>query len=86
MERSKIYQQQEEVTDDENMNTKSKPLPTNHPAMQKAKNAVKGHKTKGIRSEIQRPEQILKKREDKAKKAAKVAARAQKKKQKKNRR
>jgi len=86
MERSKIYQQEEEVTDDENMNTKSKPLPTYHPAMQKAKNAVKGHKTKGIRSEIQRPEQILKKREDKAKKAARVAARAQKKKQKKNRR
>jgi len=86
MERSKINQQQEEASDDENMITKSKPLPANHPAIMKARNAVKGHKTKGIRHEIQRPEQILKKREDQAKRAERMAAREKKKKSKKKRR
>ena len=45
------------------------PLLSSHPAMKKARNAVPAHK-KGPRSEIQRPEQIMKKRVLEEKKAA----------------
>merc|ERR1712083_623940 len=48
---------------------KSTALPSNHPAMKKARNAVPAHK-KGPRNEIQRPEQILKKRIIEEKKSA----------------
>jgi len=47
-------------------------LPANHPAMKKARNSVPAHK-KGPKFEIQRPEQILKKRNMEEKKAARKA-------------
>merc|ERR1712114_72477 len=76
-ERSKLAQQTE---DNEEENSKSQggkkraggPLPSSHPAMKKARNAVPSHK-KGPRSEIQRPEQIMKKRVTEEKKAARRA-------------
>jgi hypothetical protein len=44
-------------------------LPANHPALKKARNAVPKHK-KGPRSEIKRPEQILKQRHEEEKREA----------------
>ena len=74
-ERSKLAQQEDRDDDDEmeargtkRPNTK---LPSNHPAMKKARMAVKiGRKNK---NEIQRPEQILKKRVTEERKAARKA-------------
>ena len=67
MERSKKSQLGEE--DDEDQTREQQRLPANHPAMRKAQNVVPKHK-KGPRSEIKRPEQILKKRREDEKKAA----------------
>ena len=53
-------------------------LPKSHPAMKKAAKAVKFTK-KGPRSEIQRPEQILKQREKQEKVRAKNERRTKKK-------
>merc|ERR1712240_540527 len=47
-------------------------ISANHPAMKKARNAVPAHK-KGPKFEIQRPEQILKKRNAEERKAANKA-------------
>ena len=76
-ERSKLAQQTEDQGEDESSSSKAQggrkraggPLPSSHPAMKKARNAVPAHK-KGPRSEIQRPEQIMKKRALEEKKAA----------------
>ena len=73
-ERSKLAQQ---TDDQEESNSRGQgdrkraggPLPSSHPAMKKARNAVPAHK-KGPKSEIQRPEQIMKKRVIEEKKAA----------------
>ena len=73
-ERSKLAQQTEEHEDESNKGQGDRkrhggPLLSSHPAMKKARNAVPAHK-KGPRSEIQRPEQIMKKRVLEEKKAA----------------
>jgi len=72
-ERTKMAQQSEEYGEEEedNRGTKRKagPLPSHHPAMKKARDAVPKHK-KGPKFEIQRPEQIMKKRIIEEKKAA----------------
>ena len=73
-ERSKRAQQTEEHEDESSKGQGDRkrhggPLLSSHPAMKKARNAVPAHK-KGPRSEIQRPEQIMKKRVLEEKKAA----------------
>merc|ERR1719187_1777103 len=73
-ERSKLAQQMNDSGDEDESNAKggkrkSSGLPANHPAMKKARNAVPQHK-RGPKNEIQRPEQILKKRLAEEKKAA----------------
>merc|ERR1740129_194599 len=76
-ERSKLAQQGHDSGDEneagagagKGLKRKSTALPSNHPAMKKARNAVPAHK-KGPRNEIQRPEQILKKRIIEEKKSA----------------
>ena len=73
-ERSKLVQQTEEHEDESSKGQGDRkrhggPLLSSHPAMKKARNAVPAHK-KGPRSEIQRPEQIMKKRVLEEKKAA----------------
>eukprot|EP00088_Acartia_fossae_P008716 TRINITY_DN1417_c0_g1_i8.p1 TRINITY_DN1417_c0_g1~~TRINITY_DN1417_c0_g1_i8.p1 ORF type:complete len:778 (-),score=244.97 TRINITY_DN1417_c0_g1_i8:52-2385(-) len=73
-ERSKLAQQDEDAdSDNDNKKPNRRPLPANHPAMQKARNAVPKHRTKGIRQEIRRPEQILKQRRDKEKREERMA-------------
>ena len=67
MERSKTSQLGED--DDKDQRREQQKLPANHPAMRKAQNVVPKHK-KGPRSEIKRPEQILKKRREDEKKAS----------------
>merc|ERR1712210_321335 len=72
-ERSKLVQQTEEHEDESSKGQGDRkrhagPLLSSHPAMKKARNAVPAHK-KGPRSEIQRPEQIMKKRALEEKKA-----------------
>ena len=67
-ERSKAAQQAE-GSDDEDGARERRPLPANHPAFRKAQNAEPKHK-KGPRSEIKRPEQIMKKRKEDEKKLA----------------
>ena len=75
-ERSKLAQQQETVEDEEQDGSKGtkRPntrLPDSHPAMKKAKLAVRvGRKNK---NEIRRPEQILKTRKEEERKAARKA-------------
>ena len=74
-ERSKLAQQQETADDDEEDKRGTKRpntrLPDSHPAMKKAKLAVRvGRKNK---NEIRRPEQILKQRRDEEKRAARKA-------------
>ena len=73
-ERSKLAQQTEEHEDESSKGQGDRkrhggPLLSSPPAMKKARNAVPAHK-KGPRSEIQRPEQIMKKRVLEEKKAA----------------
>merc|ERR1719234_156647 len=76
-ERSKLAQQTEDQEDESSSKGQGQggrkraggPLPSSHPAVKKARNAVPAHK-KGPRSEIQRPEQIMKKRAVEEKKAA----------------
>ena len=76
-ERSKLAQQTEDHEEESHHSSQGQggrkraggPLPSSHPAMKKARNAVPSHK-KGPRSEIQRPEQIMKKRALEEKKAA----------------
>ena len=73
-ERSMLAQQTEEHEDESSKGQGDRkrhggPLLSSHPAMKKARNAVPAHK-KGPRSEIQRPEQIMKKRVLEEKKAA----------------
>jgi len=63
---------EEESGNGKGFKRKSTSLPANHPAMKKARNAVPAHK-KGPKFEIQRPEQILKKRTMEEKKAARKA-------------
>merc|ERR1740128_113102 len=83
-ERSKMAQQDNENDSDgggDNQRGVKRPntqMAANHPAMKKARNAVPAHK-KGPKFEIQRPEQILKKRNEEERKAAN-RARGQKKK------
>ena len=75
-ERSKLAQQQESVEEEDQEGSRGtkRPntrLPDSHPAMKKAKMAVRvGRKNK---NEIRRPEQILKTRNDEERKAARKA-------------
>ena len=75
-ERSKLAQQEDRDNDQEEeegrgQKRSSTALPASHPAMKKARNAVRiGRKNK---NEIQRPEQILKKRVEEERRAARKA-------------
>merc|ERR1719433_1893192 len=74
-EKSKLAQQQETAEDDDDDSRGTKRpntrLPDSHPAMKKAKLAVRvGRKNK---NEIRRPEQILKTRKEEERKAARKA-------------
>merc|ERR1712002_489598 len=79
-ERSK-QSQQGGGSDDEDASQRT-PLPANHPAMKKAQNAVPKRR-KGPNFEIQRPEQILKKRNEEEKRAARISRKAKAKRNKK---
>lgn len=74
-ERSKQAQQSAGSDDDDGRTQVH--LPSNHPAIVKAKNAVPKHR-KGPRFEIKRPEQILKKRKEDEKKAARMGRKGKK--------
>merc|ERR1719220_2469420 len=73
-ERSKLAQQTDDQEESSSRGQGDRkrvggPLPSSHPSMKKARNAVPAHK-KGPKSEIQKPEQIMKKRVIDEKKAA----------------